>query len=194
MNHWNELCTKDTTGSRALGAAVTERDQFEQSWFPKGVCRDGFHAQSALPTLTHEMAHPATSPARVVHIVEALIRVLRQWWHPVPHAEVRHKDVVREAHKQCSETLNRTMFALLGIAFFCLLTALGSPDRLLLAADSTIKVPFADAPMSFFGFIVVAPFLLIVLLIYLHIFYGYWIACEWERQYQYFGHFLSERG
>jgi hypothetical protein len=30
---------------------------------------------------------------------------------------------------------------------------------------------------------VVAPFLLIVLLIYLHIFYGYWIACEWERQY-----------
>jgi uncharacterized protein YjbI with pentapeptide repeats len=37
--------------------------------------------------------------------------------------------------------------------------------------------------MSFFGFIVVAPFLLIVLLIYLHIFYGYWIACEWERQY-----------
>jgi uncharacterized protein YjbI with pentapeptide repeats len=30
---------------------------------------------------------------------------------------------------------------------------------------------------------VVAPFLLIVLLIYLHIFYGYWVACEWERQY-----------
>jgi len=97
--------------------------------------------------------------------------------------EVRHKDVVREAHKQYSETLNRTMLALLGIAFFCLLTALGSPDKLLLAADSTIKVPFADAPMSFFGFIVVAPFLLIVLLIYLHIFYGYWIACERERQY-----------
>jgi uncharacterized protein YjbI with pentapeptide repeats len=74
------------------------------------------------------------------------------------------------------------MLALLGIAFFCLLTALGSPDKLLLAPDSTIKVPFADAPMSFFGFIVVAPFLLIVLLIYLHIFYGYWMTCEWERQ------------
>jgi hypothetical protein len=75
------------------------------------------------------------------------------------------------------------MLALLGIAFFCLLTALGSPDKLLLAPDSTIKVPFADTPISFFGFIVVAPFLLIVLLIYLHIFYGFWIACEWERQY-----------
>ena len=75
------------------------------------------------------------------------------------------------------------MLALLGVALFCLLTALGSPDKLLLAADSTIKVPLADAPMSFFGFIVVAPFLLIVLLIYLHIFYGYWVACERERQY-----------
>ena len=75
------------------------------------------------------------------------------------------------------------MLALLGAALFCVLTALGSADKSLLAADSTIKVPFADAPMSFLGFIVVAPFLLIVLLLYLHIFYGYWLTCEWERQY-----------
>jgi hypothetical protein len=102
--------------------------------------------------------------------------------YPVSQRELLHKDVVREAHKQYSETLNRAMLALLGIAFFCLLTALGSPDKLLLAADSTIKIPFTDAPLSFFGFIVVAPFCLIVLLIYLHIFYGYWMACEWERQ------------
>jgi uncharacterized protein YjbI with pentapeptide repeats len=74
------------------------------------------------------------------------------------------------------------MLALLGVALFCLLTALGSPDKLLIEANSTIKVPLADAPISFFGFIVVAPFLLIVLLLYLHIFYGYWIVCEWERQ------------
>jgi hypothetical protein len=30
---------------------------------------------------------------------------------------------------------------------------------LLLAADSTIKIPFADTSMSFFGFIVVAQFI-----------------------------------
>src|SRR5207253_2419370 len=95
-----------------------------------------------------------------------------QGWYPVPYVEVRHKDVVREAHKQYSETLNKTMLTLLGVALFCLLTTLGSPDKLLLAADSTIKVPFADTPMSFLGFIVVAPFLLIVLVIYLHVFYG----------------------
>ena len=89
--------------------------------------------------------------------------VLRQWWYFVPHEELRDSDVVRESHKQCSETLNRTMLTLLGVALFCLLTALGSPDKLLIEANSTIKIPFADAPMSFFGFIVVAPFLLIVL-------------------------------
>ena len=70
--------------------------------------------------------------------------VLRQWWYPVRLEAPRHTDVVREAHKQYSETLNRTMLALLGVALFCLLTALGSPDKLLLAADSTIKIPFAD--------------------------------------------------
>jgi uncharacterized protein YjbI with pentapeptide repeats len=97
--------------------------------------------------------------------------------------EVRHKDVVREAHKQYSETLNKTMLTLLGVALFCLLTTLGSPDKLLLAADSTIKVPFADTPLSFLGFIVVAPALLLALVIYLHVFYGYWLECERERQY-----------
>ena len=109
-------------------------------------------------------------------------QALRQWWYFIPHEEIRHKDVVRESHKQYSETLNRTILALLGVAFFCLLTALGSPDTLLIRANSTIKIPFADAPMSFVGFIVVAPFLLIVLLLYLHIFYGYWLTYEWERQ------------
>src|SRR5215813_4753586 len=37
--------------------------------------------------------------------------------------------------------------------------------------------------MSFLAFIVVAPFLLVVLTIYLHVFYGYWVDCERERQY-----------
>jgi uncharacterized protein YjbI with pentapeptide repeats len=110
------------------------------------------------------------------------LRVLRQWWYPIPRTEVRHKDVVREIHKQYSETLNKTMLVLLGVALFCVLTTLGSPDKLLLGADSVIKVPFADAPLSFLGFIVVGPLLLIVLTIYLHVFYGYWLECEWERQ------------
>ena len=55
---------------------------------------------------------------------------------------------MREAHKQYSETLNKTMLTLLGVALFCLLTTIDSPDKLLLAADSTIKVPFADTQIK----------------------------------------------
>jgi Pentapeptide repeats (8 copies) len=106
----------------------------------------------------------------------------RCWWYPIPNSEVRHRTIVLDAHQKCSETITKAMLTLLAVALFCLLTALGSPDRLLLAADSTIKVPFADAPISFLGFIVVAPLLLGVITVYLHIFYGYWLELERERR------------
>jgi hypothetical protein len=178
MDRCNDLCTNDATGSCTLCEARAEADRFVRFWFKGGLLVAGVRALKGgggFACLRRDN--------RLIVWLRDRSKALRCWWHPVPRAEARHEKVVREAHKQYSETLNRTMLALLGIALFCLLTALGSPDKLLLAADSTIKVPFADAPMSFFGFIVVAPFLLIVLLIYLHIFYGYWVACEWERQY-----------
>src|SRR5262249_52806876 len=77
------------------------------------------------------------------------VRALRCWLYPVHNAEVRHQDVVREAHKQYSESLNKTMVALLAVALFCLLTTIGFSDKYLLGGDSTIKVSFADVPMSF---------------------------------------------
>ena len=154
MARCNELCTKDTAGTCALCEALAVRDRFERLWFRKEEFRRGFH-------------------------------LVQQWWYPVPRRdwEVRHQEVVREAHKQYSEVINKVMFTLLGVALFCLLTTIGSPDKLLLAGDSTIKVPFADTPLPFLGFIVVAPLLLIMLTIYLHVFYGYWLDCERERQY-----------
>jgi hypothetical protein len=106
----------------------------------------------------------------------------RSWWYPLPNPRVRHKDIVKDAHQGCSETTNRAMLTLLGVALFCLLTALGASDKSLLAADTTIKVPFAEAPISFPGFMVVAPLLLIVVTIYLHIFFGYWLDLDRERQ------------
>ena len=180
MARCNELCTKDITGSCAVCEARAEADRFIRFWFQGGLFIDGLRALRRRGVFAYLCWY-----AWRIERLWAWGKTLRCWWYPIPDPawEPRHKDVVREAHKQYSETLNRTMLALLGVAFFCLLTALGSPDKLLLEADSKIKVPFADAPLSFFGFIVVAPFLLIVLLIYLHIFYGFWIACEWERQY-----------
>ena len=71
---------------------------------------------------------------------------------------------------------------LLSVSLFCLLTIYGSPDRVLLKEDSTIKIPFTDTLMPFVGFSIVAPILLIVLTVYLHIFFGYGLDCERERQ------------
>src|SRR4029450_5800380 len=169
MARCNELCTKDTTGTCAVCEALAKRDRFLRCWLQEGLFIDGVRALNrGMMRLRDRMKAPLC------------------WWYPVPHRdwEVRHQDVVREAHKQYAETINKVMFTLLGVALFCLLMVLSSSDhKLLLATDSTIKVPVADAPLSFVGFIVVAPFLLLVLTVYLHIFFGYWLDCEWERQY-----------
>jgi hypothetical protein len=179
MGRCNELCAKETTGQCTLCDALAERDRFERLWFKGGLFVDG--AKTLIRGRSFAFLRRY---AWLMVRLRDRSKAPRCWWYPVPRRawEVRHKDVVREAHKQFSETINKTMLALLGVALFCLLTTIGSPDKLLLAPDSTIKVPFADAPMSFLGFIVVTPFLLIVLAIYLHLFYGYWLDCERERQ------------
>jgi len=152
MDRCNELCTKEVSDYCALCEALVERDRFERFWFKGGLCIDG-------------------------------LQTLRQWWYPVPPAAVRHQDIVREAHKQYSETINKVMFALLGMATFCWVTTISSSDhKLLTVTDSTIKIPIIDAQVSFVGFLVSAPFLLLVLTGYLHIFFRYWMVCERERQ------------
>lgn len=98
-------------------------------------------------------------------------------------AEERRK-AVKETLDKCSETVNRAMVSLLAVSLFCLLTTFGASDRSLVAPEATIKVPFADAPISFVGFLIVAPLLLVVLTIYLHVFYGYWRELDTERRAQ----------
>jgi uncharacterized protein YjbI with pentapeptide repeats len=175
----NELCTKEVLGRCALCEKLAERDRFERFWFKGGLFVDGIRALKRGRAFAYLHRY-------IWFMVQPQNRnKAPQDGYPVSHVEVRDKDVVREAHKQYSETLNRTMLALLGVALFCLLTTIGSPDKYLLVGDSTIKVPFAvvDTQMSFLGFIIVAPFLLILLAVYLHVFYGYWLAWERERQY-----------
>jgi uncharacterized protein YjbI with pentapeptide repeats len=94
------------------------------------------------------------------------------------------RKATKEALEKCSETVNRAMLSLLAVSLFCLLTTFGASDRSLVAPEATIKVPFADAPISFVGFLVVAPLLLFVLTIYLHVFYGYWRQLDCERRAQ----------
>jgi len=78
------------------------------------------------------------------------LQALRQWWYPVPPAVVRHQDIVREAHKQYSETINKVIFTLLGVATFCWVTTVGSSDHKIpdweCAASSTTEQQFSFWP------------------------------------------------
>ena len=62
------------------------------------------------------------------------------------------------------------MLAFLGLALYCCLMTVGSSDKLLLLAGGTVKVPYADIPVSIaMGLAVIAPFLLVALVVYMHI-------------------------
>jgi hypothetical protein len=178
MDRCNDLCTKEATGTCALCDALAERERFIRVWLKGGWLLDGAQA------LRHRKIFACLERwyGWLVARLGDQSKAPGCWFYPVPQTEVRHQDVVREAHKQYSETVNKAMLTLLGVALFCVLTTLGSPDTWLLAGSSTIKIPLTDASMPFLGFFVVAPCLLIVLFIYLRVFYGYWLACERERR------------
>ncbi len=91
-----------------------------------------------------------------------------KWWHP------EHRNMVfqseREAieyHAQISKSLRSAMFSLILFSLFCLLT-LGAPDSQLITLGQKLKIPFANVPVSFSGFLIVAPLLLVCLTVYLH--------------------------
>ncbi len=104
----------------------------------------------------------------------------RHWWYPLPYREyeeVSHETLDTD-HKSCSDTIRRSMLTLLGLSLFCLATAFGATDVDQLKGDPTIEIPFADVKMSFVGFLVVAPLLLIVVSVYLHLFVGHKLLLE----------------
>jgi Pentapeptide repeats (8 copies) len=136
---------------------------------------------------------PASRRARCWARVSDPDQWQRRWWYPpssrrdaVPQmpeaARQDYQKVVQQTHEKFSETIRLAMLSLLGFALFCLLITLGTPDSALLVADPTIKMPFADVQVSFQSFLILAPCLLIVVTLYLHIFYGYWL--DLERDYQ----------
>lgn len=105
----------------------------------------------------------------------------RCWWYPLPSTHVRDQDAIKYAHEKYTETVSRTMFTLIGLGFVLLLTITSAPDRWLLLHENKLKVPYAEVSISFPGFTLIAPLLLIIVLIYPHIFYGYWLNLERER-------------
>jgi hypothetical protein len=145
-------------------------------------------------------AKPASRRARLWARLSDPDKRPRIWWFPPSSrrndvlrmsdaARQDYQKVVEQAHEKFSETIRLAMLSLLGFALFCLLITFNTPDSSLLVADPTIKMPFADVHASFQSFLILTPFLLVVIMLYLHIYYGYWLDLETDLQ-----HLTRSRG
>jgi hypothetical protein len=106
----------------------------------------------------------------------------RCWWYPVLSDEVRHRDVVRQLHESYAKSINKTMFSLLGVGLYCLLKVFSESDKSLIVVNTNVQTPLVGTSISFRSFLYVAPMLLLILVAYLHILYGYWLQLERERR------------
>jgi hypothetical protein len=77
-------------------------------------------------------------------------------------------DLISKAIDETATQVTRIGLTFLGTTAFCLLSLL-TPDSALLGGSEKINVPFAG-PVSFFGFMLIGPTVLIVLRIYLQIY------------------------
>jgi hypothetical protein len=93
--------------------------------------------------------------------------------------DLRKREDLLCQHREVSETLRRAMLALLAFSLFRWL-AVAAPDRSLVVGEPTIEVPFADVPISFVAFLIVAPLILVVFSVYLHVFEGVRLRTEAE--------------
>ena len=73
-------------------------------------------------------------------------------------------------HDDSSKTIRRVFYALMGTCLFCILTLSGSPDSALLSPEAAVTLPVLNYKINFGAFLIVGPFLLVTLTIYLHIF------------------------
>ena len=76
--------------------------------------------------------------------------------------------MIAKARDDTAAQVNRVFLTLVGTAAFCALSLL-TPDSSLLAGNDKITVPFAG-PVSFLGFMLLGPAVLIILRIYLQIY------------------------
>jgi uncharacterized protein YjbI with pentapeptide repeats len=77
-------------------------------------------------------------------------------------------DLISKARDETATQVTRLGLTFVGTAAFCLLSLL-SPDSALLGGSEKINVPFAG-PVSFFGFMLLGPVVLIALRVYLQIY------------------------
>jgi hypothetical protein len=113
----------------------------------------GIAAAAAL-ALPWALSTPGDSPSRMGRNIHSL-RTLSP-------------DVLAKARDDTAAQVSRILLTFVGAAAFCLLSLL-SPDSALLGGSEKLNVPLAG-PVSFFGFMLLGPAILIVLRVYLQIY------------------------
>jgi len=78
-------------------------------------------------------------------------------------------DAIAKARDNTEAHVNRIQLTLVGAAVFCLLALLTPDSALLVGGSEKLNVPFAGS-VSFFGFVLLAPAVLIVVRVYLEIY------------------------
>ena len=79
------------------------------------------------------------------------------------------QDEWRSQHDEISKTIWGLASLLVACCLFCLIT-LGAPDSVLVNRDAKISIPFAGTQVSYTGFLLFGPLVLVVLALYLHVF------------------------
>ena len=87
-------------------------------------------------------------------------------------------DSIGKAADETATQVTRIGLTFLGTSAFCLLSLL-SPDSALLGGSERINLPLLAGPVSFFGFMLLGPAVLIVLRIYLQIYVEH--SERWDR-------------
>jgi len=108
--------------------------------------------------------------SRAAVLIRSWLRITIRWSRPsygsaAPLAE----EEWRRQHDEISQTIRRTASTLIASCLFCLLT-LGAGDENLVSADAKIHIPVANTDVSYTGFLLFGPIVLIGLSFYLHVF------------------------
>jgi hypothetical protein len=85
-------------------------------------------------------------------------------------------EMIAKAQDETVVSITRIMLTFVSVALFCLL-ALLTPDAALLTGGERLTIPLAG-PVSFLGFILVGPAVLITLRVYLQIYIEHWRRLE----------------
>lgn len=97
---------------------------------------------------------------------------------PVTLGERASQETIKARHDEISRNIRAVSLALISYALFCFLT-LGQSDDIIFRETGQLQIPFSGGiDISFRGFFLVGPLILIVLTFYLHIFIHELHKCE----------------